>query len=208
MEKDSIVNMVTMSGTVISNFQFSHQGNKECFYRSELSVKRLSGVTDRIPVIVPEMLLHGRINYQGTRIWIQGEFRSYNLLVEGRTKLVLFVFAAAFIEIEDFPDGTNENEIFLEGYLCRPAIYRRTPLGREIADLIVAVNRPNGKSDYIPCIAWGMEARRAAKITTGNQIRISGRIQSREYTKRVSETECDVRTAYEVSISKLDKEEI
>ena len=134
-----------------------------------------------------------------------GQFRSYNRHETGRNKLVLSVFAREIEFLESFDDYTKTNQIYLDGYICKDPIYRKTPLGREIADLLIAVNRPYGKSDYIPCIAWGRNARYASGFSVGSRIRIWGRVQSREYTKKLSETDSEKRIAYEVSVSKLEE---
>ena len=132
------------------------------------------------------------------------QFRSYNRHEEQKNRLVLSVFAREIEFIEEEPDGAKTNHILLEGYMCKKPVYRKTPLGREIADLLLAVNRPYGKSDYIPCICWGRNARYASGFEVGEHVRILGRIQSREYVKKLSETETETRTAYEVSVSKLE----
>ena len=135
---------------------------------------------------------------------MKGNFRSCNINKENRNRLVLSVFVREVNFMEEFTDYTKTNHIFLDGYICKEPIYRKTPLGREIADLLVAVNRPYGKSDYIPCISWGRNARFASSFTVGTRVMIWGRVQSREYTKKLSETECEKRIAYEVSVSKLE----
>ena len=129
---------------------------------------------------------------------------SYNRHEERKNRLVLSVFAREISFVDEIEESAKTNQIFLDGYICKPAIYRRTPLGREIADVLIAVNRPYGKSDYIPCIAWGRNARFAAGFEVGSHIQIYGRIQSREYVKKISEDECERRTAYEVSVSKIE----
>ena len=133
-----------------------------------------------------------------------GQFRSYNRHEGAKNRLVLSVFVREIHFLEEFTDYTKTNQIFLEGYICKEPIYRKTPLGREIADMLLAVNRPYGKSDYIPCIAWGRNARYASGFGVGSHVCVWGRVQSREYTKKLSETECEKRVAYEVSVSKLE----
>lgn len=135
---------------------------------------------------------------------VSGQFRSYNRHDEQKNRLVLSVFAREVSFIEEELDGAKTNSILLDGYICKLPIYRKTPLGREIADLLLAVNRPYGKSDYIPCICWGRNARFASAFEVGEHVQILGRIQSREYVKKLSETETEKRTAYEVSVSKLE----
>ena len=166
----------------------------------DILVKRLSDSEDRIPVMVSERLIDITQDYVGEYIEIHGQFRSYNRHEEKRNRLVLSVFAR---EVK-FEETVPVNQIFLDGYICKPPVYRKTPLGREIADLLMAVNRPYGKSDYIPCICWGRNARYASAFEVGGHVLIWGRIQSREYMKRISENETEKRIAYEVSVSKLE----
>ena len=197
-------NRVTVIGTIVSDFTFSHAVFGEGFYLVDLSVNRLSEQADVIPLMVSERLMDVTRDYRGCTIEADGQFRSYNRHEGVRNRLVLSVFVREVQFLEEFTDYTKTNQIFLDGYICKEPIYRKTPLGREIADLLVAVNRPYGKSDYIPCIAWGRNARFASGFSVGTRIQIWGRVQSREYTKKLSETECEKRTAYEVSVSKLE----
>ena len=197
-------NRVTVIGTIVSDFTFSHAVFGEGFYLVDLSVNRLSEQADVIPLIVSERLMDVTRDYRGCTIEADGQFRSYNRHEGVKNRLVLSVFVREVQFLEEFTDYTKTNQIFLDGYICKEPIYRKTPLGREIADLLVAVNRPYGKSDYIPCIAWGRNARFASGFSVGTRIQIWGRVQSREYTKKLSETECEKRTAYEVSVSKLE----
>ena len=197
-------NRVTVIGTIVSDFTFSHAVFGEGFYLVGLSVNRLSEQADVIPLMVSERLMDVTRDYRGCTIEADGQFRSYNRHEGVKNRLVLSVFVREVQFLEEFTDYTKTNQIFLDGYICKEPIYRKTPLGREIADLLVAVNRPYGKSDYIPCIAWGRNARFASGFSVGTRIQIWGRVQSREYTKKLSETECEKRTAYEVSVSKLE----
>ena len=197
-------NRVTVIGTIVSDFTFSHAVFGEGFYLVDLSVNRLSEQADVIPLMVSERLMDVTRDYRGCTIEADGQFRSYNRHEGVKNRLVLSVFVREVQFLEEFTDYTKTNQIFLDGYICKEPIYRNTPLGREIADLLVAVNRPYGKSDYIPCIAWGRNARFASGFSVGTRIQIWGRVQSREYTKKLSETECEKRTAYEVSVSKLE----
>lgn len=197
-------NRVTVIGTIVSDFTFSHAVFGEGFYLVDLSVSRLSEQADVIPLMVSERLMDVTRDYRGCTIEADGQFRSYNHHEGVKNRLVLSVFVREVQFLEEFTDYTKTNQIFLDGYICKEPIYRKTPLGREIADLLVAVNRPYGKSDYIPCIAWGRNARFASGFSVGTRIQIWGRVQSREYTKKLSETECEKRTAYEVSVSKLE----
>ncbi len=197
-------NQVTIAGEIMGGFTFSHDVFGEGFYVMEISVGRLSESSDIIPIMVSERLVDVKRDYTGMHAVINGQFRSYNRHEESRNRLVLSVFAR---EIEIFEEQTEEvrpNYIFLDGFVCKPPIYRKTPLGREIADVLLAVNRPYGKSDYIPCICWGRNARFAEGFRVGEHIQIWGRIQSREYQKKLSETEFEKRVAYEVSVSKLE----
>ena len=142
--------------------------------------------------------------YSGSTIEALGQFRSYNRHEGVKNRLMLSIFVREVHFMEEFTDYTKTNQIFLDGYICKEPIYRKTPLGREIADLLLAVNRPYGKSDYIPCIAWGRNARYASGFEVGSRVCVWGRVQSREYTKKLSETDCEKRIAYEVSVSKLE----
>ena len=197
-------NQVTIMGEIVSDFVYSHEVYGEGFYMVDVSVSRLSNFVDCIPVMVSERLVNVKENATGRYVYITGQFRSFNRHEEHRNRLVLSVFAREF-EIMDEPQEENaQNQIFLDGFICKEAVYRKTPLGREIADLLVAVNRSYGKSDYIPCICWGRNARFASGFTVGSHVQIWGRIQSREYVKKISETEAQKRTAYEVSVSKIE----
>ena len=204
-EKGMENNKVSVIGTIVSDFTFSHAVFGEGFYLLDLSVSRLSEQADVIPLMISERLIDVTRDYRGCTIEAIGQFRSYNRHEGSKNRLVLSVFVREVRFMEEFTDYTKTNQIFLDGYICKEPIYRKTPLGREIADLLVAVNRPYGKSDYIPCIAWGRNARYASGFAVGTRILIWGRVQSREYTKRLSEPECEKRVAYEVSVSKLER---
>ena len=197
-------NQVTIMGEVASAFTFSHEVFGEGFYMVDVLVKRLSNSDDRIPLMISERLIDVREDYTGQHIMASGQFRSYNRHEEQKNRLVLSVFVREVTFIDEEMDGSKTNSILLEGYICKAPIYRKTPLGREIADLLLAVNRPYGKSDYIPCICWGRNARYASGFEVGEHVQILGRIQSRDYVKKISETETETRTAYEVSVSKLE----
>ena len=200
-------NQVSIIGKVVSGFTFSHEVFGEGFYMVELSVKRLSDSSDRIPVMISERLIDVAQDYQGEYIQVEGQFRSYNRHEEKKNRLVLSVFAREVSFVEEADDKVRSNQIFLDGFVCKPTVYRKTPLGREIADMLIAVNRPYGKSDYIPCICWGRNARFASGFEVGSRVQIWGRIQSREYMKRLEGELTERRTAYEVSISKLEEGE-
>lgn len=197
-------NQVSVMGRIASQFTFSHQVFGEGFYTVDLLVKRLSDSEDIIPLMVSERLMDVTQDYEGEYIQVQGQFRSYNRHEEKKNRLVLSVFVREVSFVEEEDESIKTNQIFLDGYICKPPVYRKTPLGREIADLLIAVNRPYGKSDYIPCICWGRNARYASAFQVGGHVLLWGRIQSREYMKRVGETETEKRVAYEVSVSKLE----
>ena len=197
-------NQVTMMGEIVSAFQFSHEVFGEGFYMVELAVSRLSNYSDYIPLMVSERLIDTEQDYTGQFIRISGQFRSYNRHEEKKNRLVLSVFVRELEFLDEIDENEKTNQIFLDGYICKEPIYRKTPLGREIADVLLAVNRSYGKSDYIPCICWGRNARCASGFTVGCHIQIVGRVQSREYVKRISEEEVEHRVAYEVSVSKVD----
>ena len=197
-------NQVSIMGKIDTGFTFSHQVFGEGFYTMELIVRRLSDSEDRIPVMVSERLIDVTQDYTGEYIEIHGQFRSYNRHEEKHNRLVLSVFAREVRFVEEDEENTPVNQIFMDGFICKPPVYRKTPLGREIADILLAVNRPYGKSDYIPCICWGRNARYASAFAGGGHVLLWGRIQSREYVKRISENQSEKRIAYEVSVSKLE----
>ena len=200
-------NRVCIIGEIFSEFTFSHEVFGEGFYIANVSVNRLSDMVDVIPLMISERLIDVTKDYRGMKIEVAGQFRSYNRHEGTKNKLVLSIFVRElrFIEEDEMPEEQSKsNQIFLDGFVCKPPIYRKTPLGREIADVLVAVNRPYGKSDYIPCIAWGRNARFAGGLEVGSHLQVSGRVQSREYTKKIGEDEVERRVAYEVSVSKID----
>lgn len=197
-------NQVTVMGEIVSGFSFSHEIFGEGFYMVNISVKRLSESYDVIPVMVSERLLDVSTDYIGNLICVNGQFRSYNRHEERKNRLVLSVFAREIEFVDSVEESAKTNQIFLDGYICKEPIYRKTPLGREIADLLLAVNRPYGKSDYIPCICWGRNARYAYNFKVGERCAIWGRIQSREYMKKLDEEHIEKRVAFEVSVSKLE----
>ncbi len=193
-------NKVFISGEIVTEAEFSHEVYGEGFYEMNVLVKRLSGQGDILPVTISERLIADKDLKVGVTINALGQFRSYNKLVDGKSKLMLTVFIR---ELLDDASTKNPNSIVLSGYICKPPVYRTTPFNREIADILIAVNRSYNKSDYIPCIAWGRNARFAKNLAVGEKIAISGRIQSREYQKKVTDDQVKILTAYEVSISKL-----
>lgn len=197
-------NKVFLKGEVLSAPVFSHEVFGEGFYELNLKVKRLSNNFDIIPITVSERLLGDSSFDIGKTVSIKGQFRSYNKVVENHSKLLLTVFVRELIELDD---SVNPNIIELSGFICKEPIYRTTPFKREICDVLLAVNRAYNKSDYLPCIAWGRNARFVKNIKIGQRVSIIGRIQSREYQKKVSDSESLVKTAYEISISKIKLED-
>jgi primosomal replication protein N len=197
-------NQVSIAGEVMSDFTYSHDVFGEGFYLLEVAVSRLSDSFDIIPLMVSERLIDVTCDYKGKQVEVTGQFRSYNRHEGEKNKLVLSVFVREIKVCEENYESQKPNYIFLDGFICKPPVYRKTPLGREIADILLAVNRPYGKSDYIPCISWGRNARYAENFTVGGHLHVWGRIQSREYQKKISETQAEKRTAYEVSVSKLE----
>lgn len=195
-------NKVTLSGEVIKEPQYSHEVMGEGFYEFTLSVKRLSGQCDCVPITISERLMDGICLQVGSFITVNGQFRSYNKQCENKSKLMLTVFARS---VGEFDEEINPNSIYLSGYICKEPMYRTTPFKREICDMLIAVNRAYNKSDYIPCIAWGRNARYVNTLKVGDRIDLSGRIQSREYQKEENGILL-TKTAYEVSISFLKTE--
>ncbi len=198
-------NQVSIVGTIISDFRYSHEVYGEGFYMVDLSVNRLSDFVDIIPIMVSERIVDTTQNCEGQMIYVTGQFRSYNRHEEKKNRLMLSVFARELEFIEEETEEYKSNQIYLDGYVCKEPIYRKTPLGREIADLLIAVNRSYGKSDYIPCICWGRNARFASGFQVGSHVEIWGRIQSREYVKKIAENLTEKRIAYEVSVSKVER---
>jgi single-stranded DNA-binding protein len=201
-DKISENNTVTIVGTVKSKPEFSHEMYGEGFYNVNLEVPRLSDFSDTLPITVSERLMTGVGLEVGSKLVVLGQLRSYNKLLDGNNKLILTIFARD-LKLDD-EEIKNPNQIFLDGFICKKPIYRTTPFGREITDMLIAVNRPYNKSDYIPSIAWGRNARYSENLTVGDRIRVWGRIQSREYQKKLNEEEVITRIAYEVSISKME----
>ena len=197
-------NKVLLFGKVVEEPKLSHEVYGEKFYQFNLEVKRLSGSMDIIPVLFSERLLMLDSLKVGTLVRLNGQFRSYSNPESGHSKLVLMVFAREII-LDDAAEGEDQNEIYLEGFVCKKPNYRQTPFGREISDLLIAVNRAYNKSDYIPCIAWGRNAKYCESFAVGEKIKVYGRIQSREYEKKSTDGNVEKRVAYEVSVSKLEK---
>lgn len=195
-------NQVYLSGQIASAPEFSHEIMGEKFYDTTVSVERLSGQSDVIPITVSDRLMEGQNFEIGNLIGLIGQFRSYNKVVDGKSKLVLRVFVRELCEC----DENAPNVIELEGYVCKQPVYRTTPFKREIADLLIAVNRAYNKSDYIPAIAWGRNARYASTFDVGDKIHLVGRIQSRIYQKSLDDGTIEERIAYEVSITRFEQE--
>ena len=194
-------NMVTISGKIVTEAEFSHEVYGEGFYSFSLEVPRLSESNDRINVTVSERLVSKELLEIGKLIEVEGQFRSYNNYNNSEgSKLILTVFAREINFLEDERKIKNPNQIYLNGFICKKPIYRTTPFGREITDILLAVNRPYNKSDYIPCIAWGRNARYSSNLEVGDNIKIWGRIQSREYQKKLESGEVITKVAYEVSV--------
>lgn len=196
-------NQVNIVGTVSEHCVLSHEMYGEKFYELKLEVPRLSESNDILPVTVSERLVDVNGLVPGTLVNVEGQFRSYNNHKTGDSKLKLTIFARDVQVIEE-NDGKNPNSVFLNGYICKKPIYRTTPLGREICDIIVAVNRPYRKSDYVPVITWGRNARFSENLNVGDNIKIWGRVQSRQYDKKVDDENIIKKTAYEVSVSKIE----
>lgn len=194
-------NTVLIAGKIVEGCVFSHEVYGEGFYTFQISSERLSDKEDILPVTVSERLIDLGLLQVGKKVDIIGQLRSYNNYNSKKNRLVLTIFAREIKLMEE--EGKSENQIFLNGFICKPPIYRKTPFGREISDILVAVNRAYNKSDYIPCIAWGRNARYMANLEVGSNIRVWGRVQSRTYQKRVGE-ETEERIAYEVSVSKIE----
>ena len=195
-------NTAYISGVIAEEFCYSHKVYRKKFYTSVVDVERKSGIVDRIPIMISEKLVDVSGEWVGERVYIYGEFRSYNKYDGEHSHLILHLFARKFFCVDD--TGHDDNSIELDGFICKEPIYKKTPYGREICDILLAVNRPYGKSDYIPCICWGRNSRFASGLEAGTRLKVQGRIQSREYFKEISEGYSERRTAYEVSISQME----
>lgn len=196
-------NVAELCGVVLSDLKFSHKTYGEIFYTFVLGIERRSGYIDEINVMVSERLIFENPPHIDDFLEIKGQVRTYNELVEEKNKLNVVVFAKEIYLSENF--GYNENYIYLEGFLCKPPLKRTSPLGREICDMMLAVNRMYNKSDYIPCIAWGRNAGYAEKLGVGTKLAVEGRIQSREYKKKLDDGTAEIRRAFEVSVVKLEE---
>ena len=197
-------NKVMMAGKIIAPFEFQMEYEGECFYRTILQVKRQSDQCDFISLLLSERLLDDTKDYEGQSVRVTGQFRSYNSHGKEKVHLMLHVLVKELDIIDLDEEVGNMNEIFLQGFLCKTPVYRKTPLGREIADVLLAVNREYGRTDYIPCIMWGRNARFvSSRLKVGSKIQITGRIQSREYEKLEANEKVKKR-AYEVSVFRLN----
>ncbi|GAA0688859.1 MULTISPECIES: single-stranded DNA-binding protein [Clostridium] len=203
MENLLLNNKIYLEGTVSSELKFSHEMYGEGFYTFSLDVMRLSDTKDSLCITVSERIITNIDLSIGRDVIVDGQLRSYNKFVDGSNRLILTVFARNIEPCEE--RSKNPNEIFLDGYICKAPVYRTTPFGREIADVLLAVNRAYNKSDYIPTIAWGRNSRFCQTLEVGENIRVWGRLQSREYQKKVGENETVKKVAYEVSISKMER---
>ena len=197
-------NQAVVAGEIVSGFTFSHEVFGEGFYMVDVLVSRLSDTYDTIPLMVSDRIIDVDENCIGRKVEAKGQFRSYNKHEETKNRLILSLFVREIEFIEDDEFISKPNHIYLDGYICKSPVYRMTPLGREIADVLLAVNRASGKSDYIPCICWGRNARFAGKLSVGEHVAVWGRIQSREYQKKVGNDQVVSKTAYEVSVSKME----
>ena len=207
-------NYLTLVGKVTGEKKFSHEIYGERFYIFNLEIPRLSGVADIIPITISERLISEETLTEGQKLLVKGQFRSYNSYESEKNRLILTVFAkdVKVISEEEQSEEGNEmtkkdvitNEVVLIGYICKKPIYRQTPFGREIADILLAVNRAYNKSDYIPCIAWGRNARFCQNLEVGSQIKLVGRVQSRTYEKKHEDGSVETRVAYEVSVGSLE----
>ena len=199
---EATTNQLILSGEMIEEPQFDHEVFGEAFFRTVLSVPRLSGAYDLLPLTISERLMGNGLQ-PGAVIAVTGQLRSYNKVMGGQGRLLLTAFAQRLRPVDE---EENPNTVYLTGALCKPPSFRTTPFGREIADLMLAVNRSYGKSDYIPCIAWGRTARFASGLNVGDRVQLQGRFQSRVYQKQLPDGTVQERTAYEVSVSRLTLE--
>ena len=191
---EQITNQVTLRGTLASAPRFSHENHGKRFFRFYLDVPRLSSAVDTLPIVAPEVLLESTPVEEGALLCVTGQVRSHNLRGDGQRRLLIFVFAASLA----LQDGEPANQVALEGFLCREPTYRRTPLGREICDVMLAVPRAFRRADYLHCILWGRTAQEISRCHTRDCLSVTGRLQSRVYTK-VTEEGSLQKTAYEIS---------
>ena len=197
-------NYIMLVGKITSEKKFSHEIYGESFFNFDLEIPRLSGISDIIPITISERLIANFDLSIGKQVVIEGQFRSYNTYEDSKSRLILTVFVKEIREKGEDEEIKVPNEVQLVGHICRKPIYRKTPFGREIADILVAVNRAYNKSDYIPCITWGRNARFCENMQIGTELKLVGRVQSRPYEKKHEDGTVEQRTAYEVSISSLE----
>ena len=197
-------NHLVLVGKIVSDKSYSHEIYGEKFYVFNLEVVRLSSTVDIIPITISERLLTGLELKIGKKVSVEGQFRSYNNYENERNRLILTVFAKEIVEVSDEEKDEVTNEVILVGYVCKKPVYRQTPFGREIADVLLAVNRAYNKSDYIPCIAWGRNARFCQNIEVGTEVKIVGSVQSRTYEKKFEDGTVETRVAYEVSVASME----
>ena len=206
-------NYLTLVGKVTGEKKFSHEIYGEKFYVFNLEIARLSGNADIIPITVSERIITDEMLMQGKQLLVKGQFRSYNSYDNEKNRLILTVFAKDVVEVEENNEeeenemakkDTVTNEVVLVGYICKKPIYRQTPFGREIADVLLAVNRAYNKSDYIPTIAWGRNARFCQNLEVGTKVKLVGRVQCRMYEIKHEDGTVENRVAYEVSIGSLE----
>ncbi len=203
MDTNLVNNRIWLEGKIVAKPIFSHEMFGEGFYNFDIEVMRLSDSKDILSITISERIMSGIDFSIGIEVVVEGQLRSYNKIVDGKNKLILTVFARNVALCTE--KSKNPNEIYLDGYICKQPLYRTTPFGREIADVLLAVNRAYNKSDYIPTIAWGRNSRFCKNLQVGDNIRVWGRLQSREYQKKLSENEKITKIAYEVSVSKMEK---
>lgn len=195
--------MVTIAGMLTGDFAYSHELGGKRFYEANIKCDRLSGAEDIIPIFASEDVICAEENYVGKPLCIKGQLRSRNQTIENKSKLELFISAKSIKVVDAIEPGVNNNHVYLDGFICKKPIYRKTPLGREITDLFFAVNRPNGKSDYIPCVCWGKNAVLTGDFEIGDQCVIEGRFQSRKYEKKNDDGTVQTKVAYEVSVHNI-----
>ena len=198
-------NQVVISGEVVSEFNLSHEHFGEKYYLVYVDIPRTSGFVDRLPVMVSEYLTNVEEDLRGCKVSVYGQYRSYNKHERDKNHLLLTVFDLEMEVVKEAFTGSNANNVYLEGTICKEPIYRITPHGRDITDLILAVNRPYGKSDYIPCICWGRTAKFASSLVVGDKCVVKGRLQSRFYTKKREDGSIEEKVAYEVSANSVKR---
>lgn len=203
-------NKIELCGVIASTPELNHKNYGENFYGFRLSCSRKSTEKDMLPIIISDRLVEIKDLQVGKKISVKGQVRTFNKHIsDDKRKLLIMVFARDVREVEEESESAPEfnNNVKLSGYICKPPVYRVTPKGREIADVLIAVNRMYGKADYIPCITWGRNARYAGNLDVGTRIDVEGRLQSREYTKKLDDGTEEIRTAYEISVSRIEESE-